>query len=40
MRYNGTRMLNCMYMDMAIPMPTVPCAHLLPFRDDRVRMCF
>lgn len=26
------RMLTCMSMDMAMPMPTMFCAHLLPAR--------
>ncbi len=39
MFYSGSRMLICMYMDMAMPMPTVLCAHLLPFRNIRSRMC-
>ena len=33
------RMMTCMCMDMAMPMPTVLCAHLLPFRNIRGRMC-
>ena len=35
----SSRMLSCMYMDMAMPMPMRLCAHLLPFRNIRGRMC-
>lgn len=35
----SSRMLICMYMDMAMPMPMRLCAHLLPFRNIRSRMC-
>ena len=35
----SSRMLICMYMDMAMPMPTILCAYLLPFRNIRGRMC-
>lgn len=35
----SSRMLICMYMDMAMPMPMYLCAHLLPFRNIRGRMC-
>ena len=34
---SNSRMLMC--MDMAMPMPTFSCAHLLPFRLVRGRMC-
>ena len=41
MFYRNSRMMSCMDMDMAMlmPMPTVLCAHLLPFRKIRTRMC-
>lgn len=41
MFYCNSRMMSCMDMDMAMlmPMPTVSCAHLLPFRKIRTRMC-
>lgn len=39
MFYQDFRMTTCMYMDMAMPMPTFSCAHLLPFRNIRDRMC-
>lgn len=35
----SSRMLICMYMDMAMPMPMRLYAHLLPFRNIRGRMC-
>ena len=35
----SSRMLICMYMDMAMPMPMHLCAHLLSFRNIRDRMC-
>lgn len=35
----SSRMLICMYMDMAMPMPMRLCAHLLPFQNIRGRMC-
>ena len=35
----SSRMLICMYMDMAMPMPMRLCAHLLPFRNIEGRMC-
>ena len=38
MFYQGSRMFSFMYMDMAMPMPTVSCAHLLPFRNIRGQM--
>ena len=40
MIYQEFRMTTCMYMDMAMPMPTFSRAHLLPFRNVRDRMCF
>lgn len=39
MFYRDSRMMTCMCMDMAMPMPTISCAHLLPFRNIRGRMC-
>lgn len=30
MIFNAVRMLTCMYMDMAMPMPKLCRAHLLP----------
>ena len=35
----SSRMLICMYMDMAMPMPMRLCAHLLPVGNIRGRMC-
>lgn len=32
MYLTGYRMLTCMMMDMAMPMPMLPHAHLLPAR--------
>ena len=33
------RMTNCMYMDAAMPMPKLFCAHLLPARYIQERIC-
>lgn len=40
MYYTDYRMFTCMYMDMAMPMPTRSCAHLLPTRyiQDHIRI--
>ena len=38
MFYYDSRMFTCT-MDMAMPMPTFSCTHLLPFRNIRGRMC-
>ena len=39
MFFYDSRMQTSMCMDMAMPMPTISCAHLLPFRNIRGRMC-